>query len=100
MFPLRDENPTVRTPIATFLLVGLNVAAWVLVQGLGSAEPLARSICALLPALRPGGGNGPDDHGSTQHRPSFSIAGLTPLEDPELGNTYPDLSGSAEDAGA
>jgi membrane associated rhomboid family serine protease len=47
MFPLRDENSTVRTPIATLFLVGLNVAAWVLVQGLGSAEPLARSICAL-----------------------------------------------------
>lgn len=47
MFPLRDENPTVRRPIATPLLVGLNVLAWVLVQGLGTPEALAESLCAL-----------------------------------------------------
>lgn len=47
MFPLRDENPTVRQPVATVALVGLNAVVWVFVQGLGAAEPLARSICTL-----------------------------------------------------
>jgi membrane associated rhomboid family serine protease len=47
MIPLRDENPTLRRPVATIVLVGANVLAWVFVQGLGSTEPLARSICTL-----------------------------------------------------
>jgi membrane associated rhomboid family serine protease len=47
MIPIRDENPTVRPPVAMPVLVGLNVLAWVFVQGLGSTEPLARSICTL-----------------------------------------------------
>jgi membrane associated rhomboid family serine protease len=47
MFPYRDENETVRTPVTTFVLLGLNAAAWLLVQGAGSALPLARSVCEL-----------------------------------------------------
>jgi membrane associated rhomboid family serine protease len=47
MFPLRDENPVVRPPIATAALLGLNVLAWVFVQGLGTTVPLAQSICTL-----------------------------------------------------
>jgi membrane associated rhomboid family serine protease len=47
MIPLRDENPTVRMPVSTLLLVGLNVLMWVFVQGLGTTESLARSICTL-----------------------------------------------------
>jgi membrane associated rhomboid family serine protease len=47
MIPLRDENPTLRQPLATLVLVGLNVLAWVFVQGLGNTEPLARSICTM-----------------------------------------------------
>jgi membrane associated rhomboid family serine protease len=47
MFPLRDENPILRTPLAVFLIIGLNIASWVFVQGLGSTEPLARSLCEL-----------------------------------------------------
>lgn len=51
MFPLRDENPTIRTPIATYLIIGLNIASWVLIQGMGSTEPLAESLCSwgLIP---------------------------------------------------
>lgn len=51
MFPLRDENPTIRTPIAILLIIGLNVASWVFIQGLGSGESLARSLCefGLIP---------------------------------------------------
>jgi membrane associated rhomboid family serine protease len=47
MIPLRDENPTLRQPIATIALLGANVLVWVFVQGLGSTELLARSICTL-----------------------------------------------------
>lgn len=51
LFPLRDVNPTVRQPVATLVLIGLNIAAWVFVQGLGSSLPLAQSLCSygLIP---------------------------------------------------
>ena len=51
MFPIRDENPTLRMPIATWVLIGMNVFVWVFVQGLGAAEPLAQSLClyGLIP---------------------------------------------------
>jgi len=52
MFPLRDENPHFLTPYATWGLIGLNVLAWALVQGLGSEPALSRSMCNL--ALIPG----------------------------------------------
>ncbi|MBK6780140.1 MAG: rhomboid family intramembrane serine protease [Gemmatimonadetes bacterium] len=52
MLPIRDENPTLRTPVITYALIGLNVGVWVLVQGMGSEPLLTRSICAygLIPA--------------------------------------------------
>ncbi|MHB8789493.1 MAG: rhomboid family intramembrane serine protease [Desulfobulbaceae bacterium] len=51
MFPLRDDNPTIHTSVATFTIIGLNVASWALLQGLGSPVPLAQSICefGLIP---------------------------------------------------
>src|ERR1044071_1139117 len=45
MFPYRDENVALRTPYATFALIGANVAAWLLVQGGGAPMPLAESVC-------------------------------------------------------
>ena len=47
MIPLRDENPTLGASTATFAIIGLNVAAWVFVQGLGAEPALARSVCEL-----------------------------------------------------
>ena len=48
MFPLSDDNPTVRTPIATYLIIVAIVGAWVFVQGAGlNMEALASSICNL-----------------------------------------------------
>ncbi len=47
MFPYRDDNPTLATPAVTFLLIGLNAAAWVLLQGMGTDPMLARSVCEL-----------------------------------------------------
>jgi membrane associated rhomboid family serine protease len=47
MFPIRDDNPTLDTPAITMVLIGLNVAAWILVQGMGAEPFLSRSVCDL-----------------------------------------------------
>jgi membrane associated rhomboid family serine protease len=47
MFPYRDENPTYLKPVVTLGLVALNLIAWFMVQGAGSEQVLARSICEL-----------------------------------------------------
>jgi membrane associated rhomboid family serine protease len=47
MFPYRDDNPTLRTPIVTIVLIAVNVIAWVVVQGAGMEPALSRSICEL-----------------------------------------------------
>ena len=47
MIPLSDENPTLHTPWMTWLLIGTTVAVWMIVQGAGNGEPLARSVCNL-----------------------------------------------------
>ncbi len=47
MFPYKDENPTELTPIATIGIIVVNAVAWLVVQGMGASEPLARSVCQL-----------------------------------------------------
>ena len=47
MFPYRDENETVRTPLVTLTLIALNVLVWLFVQGAGEARALAASVCNL-----------------------------------------------------
>jgi len=48
MFPIGDENPTLRTPIVTYLLLATLLAVWLLAQGAGFDErALATSICDL-----------------------------------------------------
>jgi membrane associated rhomboid family serine protease len=47
MFPYRDENETQRLAIVTGTLIGLNVLAWIFIQGAGSTLPLAQSVCNL-----------------------------------------------------
>jgi membrane associated rhomboid family serine protease len=47
MFPYRDDNPTLATPVVTVVLIGLNLAVWVLVQGMGSEPYLSKSVCEL-----------------------------------------------------
>ncbi|MBN1268860.1 MAG: rhomboid family intramembrane serine protease [Kiritimatiellae bacterium] len=44
MFPLRDENPTLHRSVATFVLIGVNIAVWILAQGFGSAQAVAASV--------------------------------------------------------
>jgi len=47
MFPYRDDNPTLATPVVTFLIIGINVVFWVVVQGMGAEPNLSRSVCEL-----------------------------------------------------
>jgi membrane associated rhomboid family serine protease len=47
MFPYRDENPTLATPLVTLLLIGVNIVFWVVVQGMGAEPNLSRSVCEL-----------------------------------------------------
>jgi membrane associated rhomboid family serine protease len=51
MIPIRDENPTINLPIATYVIIGMNVVVWLTVQGFGSTYSLAESLCyyALIP---------------------------------------------------
>ena len=48
MIPLSDDNPTLRTPLVTYLLLAAIGAAWVRLQGLGlDPTVLAASVCNL-----------------------------------------------------
>ncbi len=51
MFPLRDENPTIRIPYAVIAVIIINALVWFFVQGFGGERDLARSLClyALIP---------------------------------------------------
>ncbi len=51
MIPLRDDNPTCHASLATFIIIGLNIASWVFIQGFGNHPDLAKSIClfGLIP---------------------------------------------------
>ena len=45
MFPYRDENVTLRTPVATIALIVVTVGVWIIVQGGGSTLAVAESVC-------------------------------------------------------
>ncbi|MCE7892475.1 MAG: rhomboid family intramembrane serine protease [Sorangiineae bacterium PRO1] len=53
MIPLSDDNPTVRLPVMTILILGAMASVWLLVQGAGfDFRALAMSVCnlGLVPA--------------------------------------------------
>ncbi len=52
MFPIRDDNPQIYTPYATYGLIALNIFAWLTLQGYGLPEQLQFSVCeyGLIPA--------------------------------------------------
>lgn len=52
MFPLYDDNLRLYTPFGTVLIIVLNVLVWFVLQGFGSEQALARSLC--LHGLIPG----------------------------------------------
>lgn len=47
MIPVGDENPTLHRPWMNWLLIGVTVAVWLLLQGAGSAYAVAASVCDL-----------------------------------------------------
>lgn len=47
MFPYRDDNPTLATPIVTFVLIAANILVWVFVQGMGTEPAISRAVCEL-----------------------------------------------------
>ena len=47
MFPYKDDNPSILTPVVTVSLIAANVAVWILVQGMGADQQLAASVCDL-----------------------------------------------------
>lgn len=51
MLPIRDDNPQVGVPIATYTIIALNIIAWFLLQGFGEDSALRASVCnyGLIP---------------------------------------------------
>ncbi len=51
MLPIRDDNPSVLTPVTTIALITLNVIAWLRLQGMGLEPALSESVCrfAVVP---------------------------------------------------
>jgi membrane associated rhomboid family serine protease len=47
MFPYKDDNPTLHPPVVTVALIIANAAAWVFLQGMGTEQYLAESVCRL-----------------------------------------------------
>jgi membrane associated rhomboid family serine protease len=47
MFPYRDDNPTLSTPVVTVFLILANTIVWILYQGMGAEPNLSRSVCEL-----------------------------------------------------
>ena len=47
MFPIRDDNPQLLRPYATYGIIALNIIAWAALQGLGTDPALARSVCTF-----------------------------------------------------
>jgi membrane associated rhomboid family serine protease len=46
VIPISDENPTIHTPVATWVILGLMFAAWFVVEGAGvNAFRMAVSVC-------------------------------------------------------
>src|SRR5438128_8207413 len=52
MIPIRDENPTLRTPIVTLAIIAANLLVWLVVEGAGAERPMLTALCSL--ALVPG----------------------------------------------
>ena len=45
MIPISDENPTLHTPVMTWVILGLMFAAWFVVEGAGNPFRMAVSVC-------------------------------------------------------
>ena len=47
MFPYKDDNPTILTPVITLALIAITSLVWIVIQGAGGQPALARSVCEL-----------------------------------------------------
>jgi membrane associated rhomboid family serine protease len=47
MFPYRDDNPSILTPVVTVGLIAANLAIWIVFQGMGNPQRVAASVCEL-----------------------------------------------------
>lgn len=63
MIPLSDDDPTVRPPVMTIMVIAAIAAVWLIVEGAGFNDRLVRSVCTL--GLVPGEltGRAPIDSG-------------------------------------
>ena len=80
MFPLRDDNPTILTPVVTIVLILANIGVWVYVQGMGfDTGVLADSVCRLgaIPAEITGRTAGYDGVDLGEDLPPCVFGGLT-----------------------
>ena len=102
MFPISDDNPTIRTPWMTYALAAATMAVWVLAQGAGFDQRLLTSVCnyGLVPAeltgLKPLGFAVPFGQGMSCLVDNEAINWLTPVTtiflhggwSPVLGNMW------------
>ncbi|MBV6520596.1 MAG: hypothetical protein MNPFHGCM_00713 [Gemmatimonadaceae bacterium] len=102
MIPLSDENPTIRTPVVTYLLLGAMAAVWVLVQGAGlDAYKVAASVCnyGMVPAelfhTRPIGFSVPIGRGIACLVDNEPVNAVTPLTSMFLHGSWVHLLGNA-----
>jgi rhomboid family protein len=102
MIPIGDENPTLRTPIVTYLLLASLLAIWILVQGAGfDPHVLAASVCNLglvpgeLTGAAPEGTGVPLGEGLACVVDREPINWLTPLFSMFLHGSWGHLLGNA-----
>ena len=102
MIPISDENPHLRTPIMTYLLLGATIGTWVLVQGAGLAEgQLIASVCNLgmvpgeLTGQAPVGSGIQVSEGAACVVDAEPINALTPITSMFLHGSWAHLLGNA-----
>ncbi|HEY9227841.1 MAG TPA: rhomboid family intramembrane serine protease, partial [Gemmatimonadaceae bacterium] len=102
MIPISDENPTLHTPIMTWLILGVTFAVWFVVQG-GGVDPiaLASSVCnyGMVPGelthQAPLGYQVPIGHGLGCAIDSSRVNMFTPLTSMFLHGGWGHLLGNA-----
>jgi membrane associated rhomboid family serine protease len=102
MIPLSDDNPTVRLPLMTMLILGGMLSVWVLVQGAGfDGRTLAMSVCNLglvpgeLTGLAPLGSGVPIARGLSCVVDAERINWLTPVISIFLHGSWAHILGNA-----
>jgi membrane associated rhomboid family serine protease len=102
MIPLSDDNPTLRTPIMTYIILGVTVATWLLFQGAGfDTYRLAASVCdygfvpAELTHSRPVGYTVPLGPGLACVIDDYAVNAATPVTSMFLHGSWGHLIGNA-----